>query len=112
MSALLPRLALLVPLLAAAAVLPARAQSEPGAARQPEATREPAVQQLRVEDEGSRIDELRVRGQTRRIQVQPRQAVAYEVLPIDAARDPSQGNGLGGGSRGAAGQRVWHFLSF
>ena len=87
--------------------LPAQAES----ASAPEAARarnEPVVKRTHIEDDNARIDELRIRGQTRRIQVQPKKAgVPYEVLPLDASRDQSQE-----GARGAGGQSVWHFLSF
>jgi hypothetical protein len=69
---------------------------------------EPAVQVIRIEDESTRIDELRVRGETRQISVQPKKGGrAYEVVPPDSGRDPSQQ-----GARGANGQRVWRFLTF
>ncbi|WP_232301072.1 DUF2782 domain-containing protein [Caldimonas taiwanensis] len=69
---------------------------------------EPAVQVIRVEDESTRIDELRVRGQTLQIRVQPKKGGrTYEVVPPDGGRDPSQ---VGAG--GASGQRVWRFLTF
>ncbi len=68
---------------------------------------EPAVQRTVVEDEGSRISELRVRGQVQRITVQPKVggAKAYEILPGEGGHAPGEG-------RGAAGQRVWQVLSF
>jgi hypothetical protein len=74
-------------------------------------TVEPRVERRVLEDDGVRIEELRVRGQTQRIVVTPKVGVdrAYEILPVDASRDPSQGRG---GSQGVAGQRVWHVLSF
>ena len=69
---------------------------------------EPAVQVIRIEDESTRIDELRVRGETRQISVQPKKGGrAYEVVPPDSGRDPSQQ-----GARGTNGQRVWRFLTF
>lgn len=113
MPAPLPRVplrALLAAPLLALALLPAQARSASQAA--PQAPREAAVERIVIEDEGSRVEELRERGQIRHVRVQPRQGAGYEVLPIDAGRDPSQGHGLGGGSRGTGGQRVWHFLSF
>lgn len=68
---------------------------------------EPVVRRTVVEDEGSRISELRVRGQVQRITVQPKVGVskAYEILPDEGGRAPGEG-------RGAAGQRVWQVLSF
>jgi hypothetical protein len=72
-------------------------------------SKEPAVKRTHIEDDNARIDELRIRGQTKRIVVQPKKggAPSYEVVPLDATRDNSQR-----GARGAEGQSVWHFLSF
>jgi hypothetical protein len=85
---------------------PAGAASPPGPALDglPAAPREPAVQRSVIEDEGSRISELRVRGQTQRITVQPKVggAKAYEIVTGD-------GHGIAGG---ATGQRVWQVLQF
>ena len=72
---------------------------------------EPRVQRTVIEDEGSRIEELRVRGQTQRITVTPKVGTfkGYEIITPDGARDLSDGvNPV----RGAAGKRVWHVLSF
>ena len=71
---------------------------------------EPQVQRTVMEDKGARIEELRVRGQTQRISVQPKGgAQAYEIIPSDAAREVSEG---AGSTRGAAGKRVWPVLNF
>ncbi len=117
-------------LLAAAAVLagaPALAQTAasapapaPGATPAPAlqpgtnpASRRPeqAIQRIRTEDAGSRIDELRVGGETQSITVQPKANVpAYEVLPSDSTRgggtEPSKSGA------GATGSRVWNVLKF
>jgi hypothetical protein len=84
--------------------LPSLAQEAvPGPARP-----EPKVERLVAEDDGVRIEELRVRGQTQRIVVRPKKGGApYEIVPADGARDLSQST-----SRAAAGQRVWHLLRF
>ena len=68
---------------------------------------EPAVQQVVTEDDGVRIEELRVRGQTQRIVVHSKlgNARPYEVLPAGQGRDLSQ-------DKRAIGQRVWSVLSF
>jgi hypothetical protein len=69
---------------------------------------EPKVEHLVAEDDGARIEELRVRGQTQRIVVTPKKGGGrYEIVPADGARDMSQDK-----SRAAAGQRVWHLLNF
>jgi outer membrane biogenesis lipoprotein LolB len=66
-----------------------------------------AVQRLVSEDDQVRITELRVRGQTQRISVDPKDSTAprYEITPQAAGSDPSA-------ARTGAGQRVWTVLSF
>ena len=68
---------------------------------------EPAVERKVSEDDGVRIEELRVRGETRRIVVRSKvgNARPYEVLPAGQGRDLSQ-------DKRAIGQRVWPVLSF
>jgi hypothetical protein len=93
--------------LAPAALAQAVAETAPAAARVQDRAVEPSrsnqtIERIRTEDGGSRIDELRVGGQTRSIVVQPKLDVpAYEVRPADARG----GSGLGGA-------RVWNFLPF
>ena len=90
-------------MLSTALSLPCRAdEAQPG---------EPKVQSLVIEDEGARIEELRVRGQTQRISVKPKVGIhqGYEIVPADGARDMSEGPSS---SRGVAGKRVWNVLSF
>ena len=72
---------------------------------------EPKVQQIVVEDDHTRVEELRVRGQTQKVKVQPKnsKAPAYEIIVGDASRDLSAGPGS---TRAAAGQRVWRLLDF
>jgi hypothetical protein len=72
---------------------------------------EARVQQIVIEDEGSRIEELRVRGATQRITVKPKVGTTqgYEIIVGDGSRDLSDGVNT---TRGAAGKRVWHVLSF
>lgn len=72
---------------------------------------EPDVRHIVIQDKHTRIDELRVRGQTRRITVtsQAGGGTSYEIIPADGLRDlPDDA----GSARGAAGKRVWHVLSF
>lgn len=68
---------------------------------------EPAVQRQVLEDDGVRIEELRVRGINQRLVVRPKaaSAPAYEILPAEPGRDAAQ-------DRRAAGQRVWRLFSF
>jgi Protein of unknown function (DUF2782) len=72
---------------------------------------EPKVQFIVIEDEGARIEELRVRGQTQRIVVTPKRGsrVAYEIVTGDGSGSQ---NAAPDATRGAVGQRVWHVLSF
>jgi hypothetical protein len=67
----------------------------------------PRVERITHEDGLSRIDELRVGGQTRSIDVQPKNgAPAYQVAPAQNAESPGQG------SKGNAGKSSWRVLSF
>ena len=70
-----------------------------------------AIQRIRTEDAGTRIDEVRVGGETQSITVQPKtgpNTPAYEVKPPDSAKGnaPSQSSGDTNGSR------VWNVLKF
>lgn len=82
---------------------------EPGAA--PPSSGEPKVQHIVIEDGGTRIEELRVRGTTQRIVVKPKVGTTqrYEIITDDGSREMFDGANT---SRGAAGKRVWHVLSF
>ncbi len=69
------------------------------------------IERIRTEDAGTRIDEVRVGGETQSITVQPktgRNTPAYEVKPADSAKGnaPSPSNGDTNGSR------VWNVLKF
>jgi hypothetical protein len=89
----------------AAAVAAAPAPTEPAPARR---VPEPNVQRIVSEDDNVRIDELRVRGQTKEIVVHHK-AVAgsrYEILPGQGGRDPSTQDKRSGG------QSVWRLFSF
>jgi hypothetical protein len=94
--------------LAFAVLQPAWAQA-PAADSTQAARNEPQVKHTTIEDEGSRVEELRVRGEVRRITVTPKVGnwAPYEVLPAEGSRDLSQSGG-----RGVAGQRVWQVMSF
>jgi hypothetical protein len=72
---------------------------------------EPAIERLVVEDDRTRIEELRVRGQTQRLVVRPKgeRGAAYEIVVRPGARDLSDGPGA---NRGAGGQRVWSVMNF
>ena len=92
----------------------AAADRPPASEREAPAQRggEPAVQRSVIEDDGTRIEELRVRGQTQRIVVQPKHGPRkpYEIITGDGLRQPPAGGG--NASQGATGQRVWQVMSF
>ena len=68
---------------------------------------EPQVKRIVTEDDGVRIEELRVRGQTQRIVVHSKLTGVrpYEIVPAGQGRDLSQ-------DKRTVGQRVWSVLSF
>jgi hypothetical protein len=86
---------------AATLLLPAglvRAQAEPVKEPPPE-----KVETVSIDEPLARIDELRVRGQTRSITVKPRFGADYSVTPVDPAR--------GSDDRGG-GRSRWRVLTF
>lgn len=69
-----------------------------------------ASERIRTEDAGSRIDEVRVGGETQSITVQPKTGTrvpAYEILPSN-----TKGSAPVGSAGGATGSRVWNVLAF
>ena len=100
--------ALLIWAAAGVAAPTASAPSAPVPAATPAERGEPTVQRNVAEDDHVRIEEVRVRGESRSIVVKPKTAGAkeYEIEPSTGANDPSQRN------RRAAGERVWRILSF
>jgi len=73
---------------------------------------EPAVRHIVIEDESTRIDELRVRNVPQKIVVTSKvggKSTTYEIITGDGSRDLSPGANT---SRGATGQRVWRVLDF
>jgi hypothetical protein len=108
---------MLVLLAAGCVALGAQAQqpqssAEPGRSTEPRRSAEPQIKRIVIEDEGARIDELRVRGVTKRITVTPKTGgkVAYEIIPADPSHDePFTARS---GRSGASGQSVWHVLKF
>ncbi len=71
---------------------------------------EPKVERTVIQDEGARIEELRVRGQVQRVIVKPKNAAEYEIVAPSGGRDPSQNRA--NQQPGAGGQRVWNLLKF
>lgn len=96
----------LVPLVAALLLCAGSARAADPAVAAPDAPAEkpePVVEVLTIEDEGARIDELRVRGEPQRVTVRTKGPLKsqYEIAV------PRRG-----GNGAVAGQRVWHVLSF
>jgi hypothetical protein len=70
---------------------------------------EQKIEKIRHEDAGSRIDELRVGGETKRITVKPKGDMpAYEVGPQGGNRNPASNEREGGGS-GSGGWKIFGF---
>lgn len=71
---------------------------------------EPKVERIVLEDDSTRIEELKVRGQTQTAKVTPKDSKlpSYEIILPDGSRDMSSGST----TRGAAGKRVWKLFSF
>lgn len=70
-----------------------------------------AIQLIRTEDAGTRIDEVRVGGETQSITVQPKTGnnlPPYEVRPADSTR----GSAPSTSSNETNGPRVWNVLKF
>jgi hypothetical protein len=105
-----------LPLLLLVATTGALAQTPPtGGLSDREATqldrRTQKIENIRVEDGGAVVDEVRVGGQTQSITVQPKADVpAYEIQPTDGARARASGNREG--ASGGSGARVWNVFKF
>lgn len=103
-----PRLALALVCVCA----PCWSQTAPAAEPGPAAGRsEPGVRHTVIEDEGSKIDELRVRGQLLHVVVTPKVGTtkSYEIIVGRSGREPVDGTG---GANSAVGKRVWNVLAF
>jgi Protein of unknown function (DUF2782) len=72
---------------------------------------EPNVRHTVIEDDGSKIDEVRVRGQVTHVVVTPKVGVTkpYEIIQGRNGREPQGGTG---GADSAVGKRVWNVLAF
>ena len=88
---------------------PPQAPASQGAASAPAAGRpDQRIERIRHEDDGARIDELRVGGETKQITVQPKGGMpAYEINPDNANQQPGQAE-----NQGATGRRGWKILGF
>ena len=101
--------------LLAAACLAAPVLAQAPAANAPREQLEPRgnkkVERIHIEDGGSRIDEVRVGGETQSVTVQPKADVPpYEMTPTDMLR--SRPADAREGLSGATGKRVWNVLAF
>lgn len=69
------------------------------------------TERIQIEDAGSRVDELRVGGQTQNISVQPKTGnlPAYEVQSPDGARSRT---GSHNGAETTTAPRVWNVFKF
>ena len=92
-------------------VAPAQVALPEDATPAPSSRPDKAVQRIRTEDAGTRIDEVRVGGETQSITVQPKtgsKMPAYEVKPSDATK----GSAPSPSTRDTNGARVWNVLKF
>lgn len=79
--------------------------------RQSDGARDRRIEHIHIEDAATRIDELRVGGETQSITVAPKGGMpAYEVTPGTANRGPATADR--GGSSASGGNRVWKILGF
>jgi hypothetical protein len=74
---------------------------------------EPKVERTVSEDDQVRIEELKVRGETKKVTVKNKLAKApdYEIVVNDAGRESAGGTGTGLPKSGS-GTRVWRVLKF
>lgn len=70
---------------------------------------EPKVERTVAEDDQVKIEELKVRGETKKVTVKHKNSKApdYEIVVNDAGRESAGGSGKTG-----SGQRVWRVLNF
>ena len=74
---------------------------------------EPKVEHNVAEDDQVRIEELKVRGETKKVTVKNKltRAPEYEIVVNDAGRESAGGTGTGL-SKSGSGARVWRVLKF
>ena len=104
---LLPALALLAGLF-----LASTAQGQTPPVEQPPASVSPRdrIERITNEDALTRIDEVRVGGETKSIEVQPKNgAPAYQINPDPSSSVPGE---VGGKRTGNAGRSSWRILNF
>jgi len=92
---------------------PSMAQTAPADSAAPASDEraEQRIERIQIEDAGSRIDELRVGGETQSIVVSPKGGMpTYDVLPGGPNRNLTRGERGNGASGG--GTRVWKLFNF
>jgi hypothetical protein len=74
---------------------------------------EPKVEKTVAEDDQVRIEELKVRGEAKKVTVKNKLAKApdYEIVVTDAGRESAGGTGTGMPKSGS-GSRVWNVFKF
>ena len=74
---------------------------------------EPKVERTVAEDDQVRIEELKVRGEAKKVTVKNKKTKApdYEIVVNDAGRESAGGSGTGL-SKSGSGARVWRVLNF
>lgn len=73
----------------------------------------PRVERITHEDAGSRVDELRVGGVTRQIEVQTKSGLpAYQIQPTNTDQGAAAPAGERTGAQGSAGRASWRLLNF
>ena len=90
---------------------PVQAVAPDAAAPAPSSRPDKTIQHIRTEDAGTRIDEVRVGGETQSITVQPKTGnnlPAYEVKPSGATK----GSPHSSSSSDTNGARVWNVMKF
>ena len=71
------------------------------------------IERITHEDGGSRVDEVRVGGVTRQIDVQTKSGLpAYQVQPTTNTQGTVTSAGERSGSQGSAGRASWRLLNF
>jgi hypothetical protein len=92
------------------AALPALAQVAPADSPREPASPRDNIERITHEDKLTRIEEVRVGGQTQSIEVQPKNgAPAYQIQPETGS---SAGSDTGGKRSGNAGRSSWRVLNF
>ena len=94
-----------------AVAAPAASAVEPAAAGGAQRGGEPNVRRFVMEDDANRVEELSIRGQTRRVVVTTKGPLAstYEIGTGDPSREASA---AADPRRGTIGQRMWRLFDF